>query len=166
MKALDGVGREHEEFKLQLGLEKEVELARIGVQVDLARAQAEVLGEAVKSARIDIVGGEPQFFERIAGAITSGKAVDRLVTNSEVLGDVRAALVGDDAREALDRLRAQVQALGLSSADVRNLSISALILKLVGLAPDDESKGALRGLLNSFREAGLGDRPASSLLKG
>ena len=58
MKRLDGVGKEHEEFKLRLEKEKAVELAQIAIQKDIAEAQAEVLSNALKSAKIDIVGGE------------------------------------------------------------------------------------------------------------
>lgn len=63
MKKLDGVGREHEEFKLQLQKEKDVELAQINIQKDIAEAQAAVLSEAMKKANIDIVGGESMFLK-------------------------------------------------------------------------------------------------------
>ena len=62
MQKLDGVGKEHEEFKLRLEKEKEVELAHIQAERQIADAKAEVLGEALKSADIDIVGGEGAFF--------------------------------------------------------------------------------------------------------
>jgi len=63
MKSLDAVGKDHEEFKLLLTKEKDIALAQINIQKDIAEAQAMVLGEAMKSAKIDIVGGETMFFD-------------------------------------------------------------------------------------------------------
>ena len=83
MKKLDGVGKEHEEFKLKLQKEKDVELAQINIQKDIAQAQADVLAEALKSADIDIVGGETMFFENIVKQISHAKGFDRLVNESD-----------------------------------------------------------------------------------
>ena len=58
MKVLDSVGKDHEEFKLQLNKEKDVEIAAIDAQRGIAESQAGVVGDALKSARIDIVGGD------------------------------------------------------------------------------------------------------------
>ena len=55
MKLFDGVGREHEEFKLRLEKDKDVELAAIHVNKDIAEFRAQTVGEALKSATIDIV---------------------------------------------------------------------------------------------------------------
>ena len=57
MKKLDGVGKEHEEFKLRLDKELQVDLAEINIQKDIADAQAQVIGDALKASNIDIVGG-------------------------------------------------------------------------------------------------------------
>ena len=46
MKELDGTGREHEEFRLQLEKEARVELEAIGVHREIAEAQARMLAEA------------------------------------------------------------------------------------------------------------------------
>jgi uncharacterized membrane protein YqiK len=58
MKELDGVGKDHEEFKLRLEKDKAIEIAAIDAQKAIAGEQASVLGEALKSAKIDIVGGD------------------------------------------------------------------------------------------------------------
>ena len=89
MKLFDGVGKEHEEFKLQLNKEKDIEIAAIEAQEQIAEAQSNIVGEALKSARIDIVGGETTFFDKIVDSIKGGKAVDRFMNNSEVLTDVK-----------------------------------------------------------------------------
>ena len=62
MKLFDGVGREHEEYKLQLNKDLEVELQAIEAQREIAEAQATMVAESLKSANIDIVGGDNQFF--------------------------------------------------------------------------------------------------------
>ncbi|MCH2197130.1 flotillin family protein, partial [Kordia sp.] len=82
MKKLDGVGKEHEEFKLRLEKELQVDLAEINIQKEIADAQASVIAEALKAANIDIVGGETMFFEQIIGQITKAKGYDRLVQHS------------------------------------------------------------------------------------
>ncbi len=89
MKKLEGMGKEHEEFKLKLQKDKDVELAQINIWKDIADAQATVISEALKSAKIDIVGGETMFFDKIIGSITRGKSLDNLVGNSEVLTSVK-----------------------------------------------------------------------------
>ncbi|MEO1973951.1 MAG: flotillin family protein, partial [Pirellulaceae bacterium] len=89
MKLFDGVGREHEEFKLRLNKTKDIEIAGIEAQKDIADAQATIVGEALKQARIDIVGGETTFFDRIVDSVKAGKSIDRLVHNSETLTDVK-----------------------------------------------------------------------------
>ena len=71
MKALDEVGRGHEEFKLKLEKDKEIQLANINIQKEIAESQASVIREALKTAKIDIVGGETMFFDQIIGTIAS-----------------------------------------------------------------------------------------------
>ncbi|MCH5596903.1 flotillin family protein [Niabella ginsengisoli] len=61
IKMLNDAGKDHEEFRLTLQKEKEVELASIHIQKDIAEAQAGVLSEAFRNAKIDIVGGDNTF---------------------------------------------------------------------------------------------------------
>ncbi len=96
MKKLDGVGKEHEEFKLQLQKEKDIELAQINIQKDIAGAQAEVLSSALKSAKIDIVGGETMFFENIVKQVSNAKGFDHLIDNSKHATDIKNALIDED----------------------------------------------------------------------
>lgn len=166
MKIFDAVGKDHEEFKLELNKEKEIELAGINVGRDIAREQSKIVGEALKSAKIDIVGGENRFFERLVNSITVGKSVDRMVDNSEVLSDVKDALLGDDPEKARQQIQDFVARFGLTSEDLKNLSISALMMKLIAGA-DKEQKGVLNSLLNTVKELGVGDLPAKKFgIKG
>ena len=96
MKLFEEAGQGHEEFKLNLEKNKTIELAQIDVQRQIAEQQAIVIGEALRTAKIDIVGGETQFFDRITSAITTGKAVDRAVENSKVLADVKDTFFNGD----------------------------------------------------------------------
>lgn len=101
MKQLDGVGKEHEEFKIRMEMERDVQLAGIHVQRDVAASQATVLAEALKSANIDIVGGEMEFVNSILKSVSQGKQLDGMVKNSEVLSSLRQKLVGNEEATGL-----------------------------------------------------------------
>jgi len=131
MKLFEEAGQEHEEFKLELDKEKAIELAEIDVQRQIAEQQAVVVGEALKSANIDIVGGETQFFDRITNAITTGKVVDRTVGNSEVLEDVKETFFNGDPDYFKSQLATWISDFGVSSEDLKNLSISGVLGKVL-----------------------------------
>ncbi len=164
MKKLDGVGKEHEEFKLRLDKDKSIELAQINIQKDIAAAQAGVISEALKSAKIDIVGGETMFFDQIVGSITKGKQVDRLVSNSEVLGSVKDTFFHVNGNGEVDfkmNLQRFINQFGMNSDDVRNLSVSALLLKMMTNA-DDSTKDALKQLTTTATAMGIADKAVHS----
>lgn len=163
MKKLDGVGKDHEEFKLKLQKDKEVELAHIGIQSDIAGAQAQVLAEALKSANIDIVGGEPVFFDKLMRSISQAKTIDGLVENSRVLSDVKENLLNGADGNLIDQVKGLIQQVGLGSEDIKNLSIAALLLKLNDQTGDANLKGVLNKLLNAAWQAGIANKPAGSL---
>ncbi|MGH1365652.1 MAG: flotillin family protein [Calditrichia bacterium] len=166
MKKLDGVGKEHEEFKLRLDVDKQVKLAKIHVQKDIAEAQASVIREGLQAANIDIVGGESMFFDKIVGSISNGKAIDRFMENSTTVSDIKDTFFSGDADEFSNRLQTFISRFGMSSADLKNLTISALIAKLMGLSGDNEIDTSLLHQLRDFVEMkGIGSKPASSLLK-
>ncbi|MFD1150207.1 SPFH domain-containing protein [Saccharothrix hoggarensis] len=158
MAALDGATREHEEYRLRLEAEKEIRLAGIDVQRQVAESQAKVLAAGLEKADIDIVGGDSMFFDRIVGAITVGKQVDGFVGHS----DVAQALAGpwlDGSASFTDDVG---RLLGsLSTGDVKNLTVSALLLKLINSGGPDEAK--LRELLAAAQRLGVAERPVASL---
>lgn len=164
MQKLDGVGKEHEEFKLRLEQEKEIELAEIAVQKDIADAQAQVLSEALKTANIDIVGGDQEFFDRISGAIGSGKSVDRFFNNSEHLLEVKDALMGDGDGHFGQALKSFMEQFSINSNDVKNLTVSALIAKLLTQADTDQQRSILGSLQGMAASLGLSQQKASHLL--
>ena len=112
MKVLNDAGQQHEEFKLRLQKDKDVEIAAIHAQEEIATQQASIVSKALETARIDIVGGESEFFDKITNAISSGKAVDRWVNNSHVLTDVKETLIGGDSEEFYTKLKSGRQGSG------------------------------------------------------
>jgi uncharacterized membrane protein YqiK len=167
MKLFDGVGREHEEFKIQLNKEKDIELAAIDVQKDIAEAQAELVGEALKTAKIDIVGGDNKFFNSLVGSITAGKQVDRLVGNSEVLGDVKETFFNGNPDFFKSQLQEFVDLFGVSSDDLKNLTIAGLIGNMLSQSSNDVGMiGQLQKMLNNATQMGIANNSASSLNLG
>lgn len=163
MKLFDSVGKEHEEFKLQLNKQKDIELAAIAAQREIAEAQAGIVGEALKSARIDIVGGETTFFDKIVDAIKSGKAVDRWVHNSETLTDVKNTFFNGNPDYFRDKLQHFFGQFNLTAEDVKDLSVAALIAKMMGMTDSDQVKSELNRLLDMVKRVGLGDAKAAAL---
>ncbi|MBB4036774.1 putative membrane protein YqiK [Dysgonomonas hofstadii] len=163
MKKLDGAGKEHEEFKLALQKDKDVELAQINIQKDIAEAQAQVLSDALKNADIDIVGGETMFFENIVKQISNAKGFDRLVNESENATQLKKALIGDGKSEGdlLERIRYYANQFGISTEDIKNLSIAGLILKMQSQATDADDKGFLSNLMSMAKSMGISNKKLS-----
>jgi uncharacterized membrane protein YqiK len=101
--ALDGLSadaRSHEEFRMQLEKTFEQAMASIAANKDIAREQAEVLSAALSKAKIDIVGGEGDFFKSFAKALSVGKAIEGVAGKSPVVQDLLQRLVGTPATPA------------------------------------------------------------------
>ncbi|MCP4683213.1 MAG: flotillin family protein, partial [Desulfobacterales bacterium] len=163
MKLLDAVGREHEEFKLELEKEREIEIAEIQNRKDIAKQQAEVLGQALKSARVDIVGGEATFFDKITHAVTGGKAVDRYVENSKVLKDVKETFFNSDPEYFQSKLKSFFSQFGMSPDDVKDLTVSAALTKLVTMSENPLERSGLYDLLSMAERSGMGSKLMDAL---
>jgi len=165
MKKLDGVGKEHEEFKLRLEKDTEVRLAEIDIQRYVAEAQAMALSEAFKQANIDIVGGEETFINNVMNAINRGKTVDRMINSSQHLGDLKTALLGDGngTTGLLSQIKEAVKSSGLKTNDIKNLTLAALLYKLQQKVSDKE-KGDINSLIDKVQQFGLTDQLVSTLL--
>lgn len=164
MKKLDGVGKEHEEFKLKLEKEKFVEVAAIEAQRGIAESQAGVIGEALQAARIDIVGGDGEFFEQITSAVKGGKAIDRFVYNSQVATDIKNTFFDGNADYFRDQVKELIAQFGLDTDGVKDLSIAALIAKLMGMSSTDDVRTQLTSLLSMAGTANVADQKVSRLL--
>jgi len=163
MKLFDRVGREHEEFKLRLNKDKEVELQGILVQQQIAEAQARMISKSLESAKVEIIGGDNKFFEAIVGSVTAGKQVDRIVSESRVLSDIKETFFNGDASNFKDQLQHYIDLFGVSSSDIKNLTISALLGQLIGRAEDNSVQTQLEALLKMAQNLGLGTTKAGSL---
>lgn len=148
MKLFDSVGREHEEFKLQLNKEKDIEIAAIHTQKDIAEAQAGIVGAALKTARIDIVGGESTFFDQIVSSVKAGKSVDRFVHNSETVTDIKQTFFNGDPEYFRTKLTQFASQFNMSFDDVKDLSVAALIGRMLTMADTDESRSELTRMLD------------------
>ena len=164
MKELDGVGREHEEFKLRLNKDKEIELAEITVQEGIAEHQAKIVGEALKSARIDIVGGDATFFDKIVSSVTQGKAIDRATDNSRVLTDVKETFFNGDPEYFKSQFQSWVKQFGLTSDDLKNTSLSVLLLRMISDTKDEKLKATMQRALKLATDQGLAEKSAVDLL--
>lgn len=130
MKALDDVSRRHEEYRLELENQRIIALESLKTQKELAEAQARVMSEVFKSAKIDIVGGDGAMLDRIFGAISMGKSLDRFVNHS----DAAKAMLGDymnGERSLAKDLKDILSNPSISSEDVKNLSVSTLLTSLI-----------------------------------
>ncbi|MFJ4629140.1 flotillin family protein [Streptomyces sp. NPDC088847] len=158
MAALDDASRGHEEYRLRLQAEKEIRLAGLDVQRQVAEAQATVLATGLEHADIDIVGGDSVFFDRLMSSISLGRSVDGFVANSQTAQALARPWLDGTSNIADDLARV----LGsVSTADVQNLTVSALLMKL--MTSDTANAGQTRQLLDKAGELGLADTPLAAL---
>ncbi len=82
MKQLDGVSKDHEEFRLHLEHDRVLSMERIKSSIQIAQAQAVAMGEAFKAAKINIVGGDKDFYENFLKSVSVGQMVEGFVEHS------------------------------------------------------------------------------------
>lgn len=95
--SLSDAARAHEEFRMQLEKSFEEAMAAIDANKDIAKDQAEVLAAAMSKAKIEIVGGEGDFFNSFAKSLSVGKAIEGVVGKSPVVQDVISRLLAGKA---------------------------------------------------------------------
>ncbi|MGW5398094.1 flotillin family protein [Streptomyces sp. NPDC003952] len=155
MAALDEASRGHEEYRLRLAAEKEIRLAGLDVQRQVAEAQATVLATGLESADISIIGGESAFFDRIVGAMSMGRAVDGFMDNSQTAQTLAGPWLDGSGSFTEDLTKV----LGsVSTSDVQNLTVSTLLMKLM-----PAGSGQLEELMAKARQLGLADTPVTTL---
>ncbi len=164
MKLFHEAGQGHEEFKLRLAKDRDVELAAIDVQRKVAQANAEVVAEALKHAKIDIVGGENDFFEKIVRAVGNGRSVDRLVENSTTLGDIKSTFFNGDPEHFKTQLRQWIDDFGVRTEDLKNLTIAALLGQMAAAGAGDPRAASITSALALAKTLGLSDQPVSKVL--
>ncbi|ONK14078.1 SPFH domain-containing protein [Streptomyces sp. MP131-18] len=158
MAALDVASRDHEEYRLRLEAEKEVRIAGIDVHRQIAEAQAALVGTGLENAKIDIVGGDSVFFDRLVGAISGGKSLDAFIDRSEHVRTLAGPWLDENGSTFTRDLGAMVA--GLGAGGVRDLTLAGL---LTSLASGGDSTGQLGSLLDTLRAQGLADLKVSDL---
>ncbi|MCF6523761.1 SPFH domain-containing protein [Streptomyces sp. JJ36] len=160
MAALDQAGREHEEYRLRLDAEKEVRIAGIDVHRQIAEAQATLVGAGLEKAKIDIVGGESVFFDRLVGSLAAGRSVDAFVDGSSTVQALAGPWLDGENSTFTRDLTGMVAGLGASG--LRDLTLSGLLTRLI--AAEGPETARLTELLEVVRGTGAAELPLSALL--
>ncbi|NOQ34318.1 MAG: hypothetical protein GQ569_00300 [Methylococcaceae bacterium] len=142
MASMDEKTREHEEFRLKVDTAHAETLASIEASREVAHLNAQVLSESVKQAKIEIVGGDGEFFERYMKALSVGKSIDGTINKSEFLQTTLK-----DHIDGKENLIADVKeiAANIGADDFQNLSVSAFLTQLMtkGSSADKQKLAAL-----------------------
>ncbi len=156
MAAMDDATRGHEEYRLRLEAEKEIRMAGLDVQREVAGAQASVLAAGLEKADIDIVGGDSMFFDKVVGAISVGKGMDGFVEHSDVAQTLAGPWLNGSRSfpEDLTRLVGSIK-----TDDVKNLTLSALLMQRIKAGGADGTKA--RELLDHAERLGVADAALS-----
>jgi uncharacterized membrane protein YqiK len=149
MKAMSPDTRDHEEFRMRLEKSHIETMKGIDAQTSIAKEQAEVLGTALANAKIDIVGGQGDYFDSFVRSLSVGKGIDGVISKSNALQVAfKDQLAGD--RDVVKDLRDIVGALGNSSGEIQNLSVAALMSRITSDGSESQ-KTALSNLISTFR---------------
>jgi uncharacterized membrane protein YqiK len=144
MRQLEGMPREHEEFRMRLEAERAIALEQIKSRVQMAEQQSKVMAEAMGQADIKIVGGDGQFLERFMKAVSLGASIDGVMDNSDMAKRlVGSSLVGG----------------GLGNGHGQK-SLSETLGDLMGKA-DDKTKTKFKALLDQAKQLGVQDDKVS-----
>ena len=73
---------DHEEYRLKLEYGETLGLEKLGNAVDIARAQADILGKAMDEADINIVGGNDDFYDSFVRSISAGHMIEGFLDTS------------------------------------------------------------------------------------
>ena len=148
MKAMSQETREHEEYRMRLERAHLETLKQIEAQQLIAKEQAEVLGVALRNARIDIVGGQGDYFDSFVRALSVGKGIDAAVNKSDTLQVAfKEQLAGE--RDVVEDVKQILGAAGQSSGELQSLTVSALIARVMQSGTADQ-KQALQQLTHSL----------------
>jgi len=150
MKAMSQETREHEEYRMRLERAHLETLQQIEAQQIIAKEQAGVLAVALKNAKIDIVGGQGDYFDSFVRALSVGKGIDATVNKSDTLQVAfKEQLAGE--RNVVEDIKQILSAAGQSSGELQNLTVSALITKVMQNGSESQ-KQALQKLMQGMQK--------------
>ncbi|PVZ65443.1 SPFH domain-containing protein [Pelagibaculum spongiae] len=127
MNEMSDAARAHEEFRAQLEANHDQAIAGIDASKSVAKHQSEVLSSAMQNAKVDIVGGNGDFFNSLLKPMAIGKGIDLGMGKSEVLQKVFDGHLNGDAN-IMEDLKGIIS--GVSSQDLSNVSIASYLNKL------------------------------------
>lgn len=85
---MSDTAREHEEFRLKIEKEFERAMAEIEANENVSIEQAKAMATALAKAKIDIVGGDGDFFKSFARSLSLGKSIEGVVGKSPTANDL------------------------------------------------------------------------------
>ncbi|MDQ6975308.1 MAG: hypothetical protein Q9M22_01950 [Mariprofundaceae bacterium] len=94
MNNMNKESREFEEFRLNLEAHLQEIMASIAANKDIAGDQASVLAAALQKANIDIVGGQGDYFDKLAKGMGAGNAVNGFIEKSPIVQALMEKLLG------------------------------------------------------------------------
>ncbi|MFW5828633.1 MAG: hypothetical protein ACOCXA_00080 [Planctomycetota bacterium] len=158
MARLDEESRAHEEFRLRLEQELQIQKDRIAAQITMAQENAQILAQAFKSAKIDIVGGDGQFFDRFVKAVSFGKSIDAAVQRSETVQTLGAEYLQGD-KSLPEDLKAVLTEGRFDATSLKDLMSAGVLARLL----KNEDPDKVRALAEKAKELGFGDSIAGWL---
>ncbi len=94
--------KEFEEFKIKLEAHLKEALANIDASKIVAGEQANVIASALENANIDIVGGQNDYFDKLAKGLGMGNAVDGFLEKSPIISALLSKILGGNGSEKID----------------------------------------------------------------
>jgi uncharacterized membrane protein YqiK len=94
--------REFEELRMRLEMAFEEVMATIAANKDIAKEQADVLSAALEKAKIEIVGGDGDYFNSFAKALSVGNAINAVSGKSPMIQQALNKLIGMGSGDAAD----------------------------------------------------------------
>jgi len=152
MRELDEASRVHEEFRLRLDTSKEIALEEMDARIKIAEQQANILSKAFEDAKINIVGGDGEFFDRFVKAVSVGQSIDGTIDNSSALQNVLKDHLSGDAN-LIEDITGMLG--GMDTSSVRDLTISAVLGKLLTKTQDASSRGKIQQLIDTAKDLGI-----------
>lgn len=156
MKNLDPESRDHEEFRIRLHANQEVAMATLEARKAIAEQQSAVLARAFEHAKIQIVGGDGQFFDRFVKAVSLGQSFDTTLDQSETLRSVLGGYLGGDGNGNGGGGEKTLPADIKQALAGGNVSISSLLSRLSSAAEPD-AKEKIAKLAARAKEMGIDD---------
>jgi uncharacterized membrane protein YqiK len=153
MKALDDPSRAHEEFRLRIEKERTVDLEAIRQRTLMVESQAKVLAEAFSHAKINIVGGDGQFFQRFVQAVTLGQSVDGALEQGETLRSLFREYTSGE-RSLPEDVKQVLSRPAIDTKSVQNLTLSAMLASLM-TGTEGPARKKLEELLGRAKELGI-----------